>query len=127
MGLMIVDANNVYWTYTIGGAAYANRASRWTAGTELGLPFMNDPPAQLAVDSTYLYWADTQNNEIMAVAINTLASNNAIVIASAAATANTPASGSLVNAPTAIAVDGTALYWYNSGTKSIAKMVKALQ
>jgi hypothetical protein len=127
MGLMVVDANNVYWTYTINGFAYANRASRWASNTMTGLPFINDVPSQLAVDSTYLYWADTQNNEIMAVAINTLQSNNAIVIASAVATAYTPASGTLVNAPTAIAVDGTALYWYNSGTKTIAKMVKALQ
>jgi hypothetical protein len=126
--LMVLDANNVYWTDNYSSSAYVFRAPRSSPGSIVGLPFINNAPSQLAVDSEFLYWADTVNNEIMAVAINTQASNLAISVASALATTYSPAAGTtLVNQPTAIAVDGTYLYWYNSGNKTIAKMTKQAQ
>ena len=108
-GLLVLDANNVYWYDTSGRELYSTSRS---TGAITALPSPSYVPGQLAVDASYIYWTNTAGNAIMRLPIGSTMAPATI------------ASGALVSGPTGIAVDSKAIYWINGGNNTVMKLAK---
>jgi hypothetical protein len=108
--LFVLDSVNAYWFDSAN--LNLNRTTR-SNPTNTEMQNLIYTPAQLAVDSTYLYWANPTGNTIMRMPLSGTVGTSPTVLAS----------GTGVSSPTGIAVDSTAVYWINGNGSSIMKMV----